>query len=382
MNVTQGPVPLVTLRSDVEALAGLVRDSAGPGERAAADYVARRLRESGVDDVALETFRYQGTYAWAHALHALAGARGGIAALAALVSLELEASGRSQWLRRLLPAGEGTNVVARVGAGDHTVVVVAHTDAARTGLAWHPLLMEAGAARRLRRRSVDPFMAPTGAALALCALPWRAPRLLGRALLALSIAADIDIATSPTVPGASDNATGVAAALALAADPPPGVELLLVFPGCEESGMGGMASFLRMHQLDPARTLVLGLDTLGAGTPIVCRAEGTLRAHQYALEDLDLADTGADRAGLPAPERWRIGGWTDPILARFAGLRAISLLSRGPQGMFTNYHRMTDTPERVDWDSVERCVAIARGTTEAFRETGSDSFQQVRFSGR
>ena len=61
------------MKEDVETLAGLVRDSAGPGERAAAEYVARRLRESGAEDVELETFRYQGTYAWAHALHAAAG---------------------------------------------------------------------------------------------------------------------------------------------------------------------------------------------------------------------------------------------------------------------------------------------------------------------
>lgn len=127
--------------------------------------------------------------------------------------------------------------------------------------------------------------------------------------------------------------------------------------------MGGMAAFLRAHgrSLNRPGTLVLGLDTLGAGTPIVAAAEGTILTHRYAGEDLALADRGAARAGAPAPQRWRIGGWTDPVLARFAGLRAISLLSIGPRGTFTNYHRPTDTADRVDWDSVAACAEIAAG---------------------
>jgi Iap family predicted aminopeptidase len=228
-------------------------------------------------------------------------------------------------------------------------------------------MTEPGAARRLRRRAIDPYLAPVAAGMLLAALPWRAARRAGRALLGLSIAADLDIARSPHVPGASDNATGVAAAMALLAEPPAGLRVIGVFCGCEESGMGGMAAWLRTTEaraLDPATTLVLGLDTLGAGAPVVLRGEGALLEHRYGEEDLALADAGARRAGVPEPQRWRIGGWTDPVLARFAGLRALSLLSIGPKGAFTNYHRPTDTPERVDWDSVAGCSALARGIAE------------------
>jgi len=374
------------VRGDVSALAAMTRDSAGPGERAAAVWVARRLDEQGVTDVRVEPFRYQGTYAGAHGLHALAGlaaaARGGpaaaVVALGALASLEAEASGRSQWLRRLLPRGEGANVVARLPAEKEpraTLVLLAHHDAARTGLVWHPRISQAGAARRLRRRRIDGLMAPTAAGFALAAagaaLGSRAARVAGCALLALSALADADVARSPTVPGASDNATGVAALLQLAselvAEPPDHVDVWLVSTGCEESGMGGMAAFLSAHApaLAADRTLVLSLDTLGAGTPIVCSGEGPIREHRYRPADLALADEGARRAGLPAPARWRIGGWTDPILAVFAGLPAISLLSMGP-GYLPHYHRPSDTPEHVDWDSVDACVRLARGIAGAF----------------
>jgi hypothetical protein len=175
------------------------------------------------------------------------------------------------------------------------------------------------------------------------------------------------------VPGASDNATGVAAVLALverfAAEPLEGAEVLAVLTGCEESGMGGMAAWMRAEgtALDPATTLVLGLDTLGAGEPIVLRAEGPLWPERYRVADLDWADRGARRAGQSPPRRFRIGGWTDPILAVHAGLPTISLLSvRG--SMFTNYHVPTDTPERVDWKCVGACFDLAAGIALAWAE--------------
>lgn len=344
------------------------RGSASSGERDAAEWAVARLRECGVDDAHVERFRYQGTYGWIHALISAAGLRGGVASLAALAALELEASGRWQGLRRLLPASDAFSAVGTVGEGDRDLILVAHIDTARTGVAWHPRLVNAGARRRLERRRMDPFMAPTALGLALAALPARRARRLGRALVGASIAADLDIARSEHVPGASDNATGVAGVLALAEDlaasPPPGVRVTFLLCGCEESGMGGMAAWLRTNResLDPARTLVLGLDTLGAGMPIVCSGEGTILEHRYGEAELDLADEGARGAGVAEPQRWRIGGWTDPILARHAGLPAISLLSVGPNGIFTNYHVPSDRPEHVNWESVDHCLAIARGT--------------------
>ena len=379
----------------------MTRGSASPGERLSAEWIADRLRQAGVPDVRLEGFRYQGTYAGAHAMHVAAGLaaarRGGLlgAALAAatLASLELEASGKFQWLRRLLPSGEGTNVVARIPAAGEgvaagpaglrpgTLVVLAHHDAARTGFAWDPRLVALGG----RPRRMAPRLGAVGAALGLAAIPWRPARRAAAGLLWLGLASLADTATSPTVPGANDNATGVAALLALAErlaeEPLRHADVVLVAPGCEESGMGGTAAFLRSHgvgthpeaspgegPLDPASTLVLSLDTLGSGTPIVVEAEGTLLSHAYHRAELDLAAAGAARAQRPAPERWRVGAWTDAALALFAGLPAISLLSVGPDGIYPNWHLPTDTPERVDYDCVEACIRIAAGIAEEFDE--------------
>jgi hypothetical protein len=349
------------LRRDVEALCAIVRDSAGPGERESSRLVARRLEEAGAEDVRIEPFRWQRSWGPRHALHFAAGiaaaATGRRAlALAALASFDAEFSGRSQWLGRLLPAGEGANVVARVparGEGRRTLVLVAHHDAAQTGFVWRN--------RWLAGPEWMPRAMLQELAFALAAARSRRLRAAGAALLGAGIATALDVARSPTVPGASDNATGVAAVIAvvreLAAEPLPGVDVIALVCGAEESGMGGMRAFLSATPLDPATSLVLGVDTLGAGEPVVLRAEGPPWPVRYRDEDLDLVD----RAHGAPVRRFRLGAWTDPALAALAGIPAISLVSLRGDG-FTNYHLPTDTPDRVDWDSVAACTRLALAT--------------------
>jgi acetylornithine deacetylase/succinyl-diaminopimelate desuccinylase-like protein len=334
----------VAVAEDIAGLASIARGSASEGERAAARWARDRLAAAGVEDVALQPYRWPRTHAWAHLPHLAAGfSRRPLVRALALLSYELDQSGRFQWVERLLPKGEGVNVVGRIAARGRpvrTLVLVAHLDTQRAGLMWSRRIMEAGAGRRLRSRSMTPAAGPAAVAIAT--------------------------GSRPPVPGANDNASGVAAVLEVArrlvAEPLEGTDVLVVLPGAEEAGMGGMRAFLGRHGLDPARTFVLGLDTVGSGAPVVAAAEGALLAHGYREVDLDAVDRGARRAGLEPPRRWRIGAYTDPVLARFAGLPAASLLSVGEHGMYTRYHRPDDLPEHVDIACVERCAAIAEGT--------------------
>jgi Peptidase family M28 len=348
------------LSDDIAELAAIERGSATPGERRSAEWIAVRLRELGAEDVSFEEFRYQRTFAHAAGLHFAAGllaalGRRRLVAAAALASYEADYSGRLQWLRRLLPADTGTNVVGRLparGAPTRTVVLVAHHDAARTGLMWDPRLVGPGdraAAKSGRRASqaLLPELALVAAALGLRRLP--------ALVLGAALALVLDQARSPVVPGANDNASGVAAVLDLVGrlgrDRPERLELVALFPGCEESGMGGMASWIGSRALDPERTLVVGLDTVGSGEPVVLEAEGGLWPVRYRDEDVALGE----RAGL---RRWRLGAWTDPVMARLAGVPAISIVSVRDGG-FPNYHLPGDTPDKVDIGCVEACVAAA-----------------------
>jgi Zn-dependent M28 family amino/carboxypeptidase len=254
------------------------------------------------------------------------------------------------------------------GARTRTLVLVAHHDAAHTGLMWDPRFLEAGdrvAAQSGHRASLAllPELAMLGAIAG-----GRRIRRLAAGILAAALALSADQARSPTVPGANDNASGVAGVLALArrlaAERPPGLEVVVVICGCEESGMGGMGAWMRAEgrHLDSATTLVLGLDTVGSGEPVVAEAEGGLWRVRYREEDVSLAVRAAASAGVEL-RRWRLGAWTDPVLARLDGLPALSLLSVR-NGGFPNYHRPTDTAERVDYGCLEAVVgasaAIAR----------------------
>ena len=57
---------------------------------------------------------------------------------------------------------------------------------------------------------------------------------------------------------------------------------------------------------------MLGLDTIGSGEPVVLEAEGGLWPVRYREQDV----AAAERAGL---RRWRLGAWTDPVLAALRG---------------------------------------------------------------
>ena len=89
----------------------------------------------------------------------------------------------------------------------------------------------------------------------------------------------VDVWLSPTVPGAGDNASGVALALALAERLGGALDhfsVNVVLTGAQESGADGMRAYLRRHRgdLPRDRTVVLNLDEVGAGTVRYTRREG------------------------------------------------------------------------------------------------------------
>jgi Zn-dependent M28 family amino/carboxypeptidase len=230
---------------------------------------------------------------------------------------------------------------------------------------WDPRVLAAGdnaAARSGSRASLA--LLPEVAMLA-AVVGGRRLRALAAGMLGAAVALSADQARSPTVPGANDNASGVAGVLALTDrlvhERPQGLEVMVVLCGCEESGMGGMSAWMRSDgaQLDSAGTLVLGLDTVGSGEPVVAEAEGGLWRVRYREEDVTLAQRAARGAGVEL-RRWRLGGWTDPVMARLGGLPALSLLSVRDGG-FPDYHLPSDTPDNVDYDCVEACVRAAWG---------------------
>ena len=73
------------------------------------------------------------------------------------------------------------------------------------------------------------------------------------------------------VPGASDNASGAAVALQLAAEcaasPLEHTEVDVLITSCEESGLLGAQAYARRHKLRAAQTTFLNFDTVGGPRP-------------------------------------------------------------------------------------------------------------------
>src|SRR5688572_20383837 len=140
--------PEDTLREVVERLAAIERGPCSPGEREAAEWLAQRLRASGVEEIALEDEPSWGTFpptaTVLSALGALGAAfslrgrrvLGGALAGVALGGLIDEIHNGPRFVRRTFRKRRTTvNVVARHGDRDarRTLVVLAHHDAAQTG---------------------------------------------------------------------------------------------------------------------------------------------------------------------------------------------------------------------------------------------------------
>jgi len=337
----------------------------------------------------VEAEQAHGTYWWPLGIPAAAAALGGLVALrggragralgAALGGAATWAvwddigSGTFRWRRRL-PSRTTWNVVAEAGDPDaeHTLVLVAHHDAAHAGLIFHPgvLPLVARLAPRLLERSETspPLMAPVLAAPALVA----AGSLLGRrgalragALLGLGgVAVFADIGSRGVVPGANDNLTGVAVlvglAEALAGEPVSGLRVLLVSTGSEESFMEGMDAFARRHldAMDRERTTVLCVDTVGSPHLVLVEGEGMLVMRDYPSEVRELVAAAAADAGVALRRGLRLRNASDGVVALRRGFPCAFIGSVNRYKAPANYHWPTDTPGNVVLETVSHAVAL------------------------
>jgi hypothetical protein len=389
------------LRTVVGELDRFKRPSASEGERRGADWIAARMRRHGHRST-VEIERAHGGYWWPLGLlnggAALAGlavhrsrarwarlAAGSLSAAAAAAIWDEVGGGRLWFRRAVLPHRDTFNVVAEAGDpdGTETIVVVAHHDAAHSGLAFHPALPRLFAERfpalHERSRQSAPLMYCTWLGPVLVALGSFLGRMglvrAGSLLGALAAAAMADIGRSEVVPGANDNLSAVAVLLALARSlaerPPPGVRVLLLSTGSEESFMEGMQGFMRRHcaTLDPARTTVLCLECVGSPTLALVEAEGMLRMRYYSEAARERLARAAAEAGVELVRGLRTVAATDALIAVRRGYAAVTLASLDATKFPSNYHWPTDTPENLDWSTIERAFAVA----DRFLRTGSES---------
>jgi hypothetical protein len=385
------------MRERLQQLEQIHRPSASPGERDAAEWLVAQLAELGVE-AEVEVEKAHGTYWWPLGIGAAAGALGGLAALRGRRALSLALGAASaaaiaddfpphrRRLRYLLPRRSTYNVLAALGPQDaeHTVVFVAHHDAAHPGLVFHPAIPQTiGDNFPQVFERVDtspPLMAPViGGPLlsALGALSGKPlPSKLGVLLGAGSVAAMVDIGLRDAVPGANDNGTSVVMLLALARrlreQPTESLRVVLLSTGSEESFSEGMKAFGERHfaELPLDSTFFVCLEALGASHLNVLRGEGFLRMREYPPPALNLVDGLAEDLGIWLFPNLRLRNGTDGMEALAAGYPTVALCSCTDYKQPGNYHWPNDTAENVNFetlgDGVRLGEAVIRRLDEAW----------------
>lgn len=372
-----------TLREIVETLERIERPSASDGERHAAEWIRRRFEALGLQ-ARIEVEAAHGTYWWPEGLATLAAGLAGLGrgrravaaavGAAAAASVVDDVSGGPHVLRRALPRRTTHNVVAEAGDPDapRTLLFVAHHDAAHGGVIFTPELITLVADRfpqwYAKQETSPPVMQLVAAGPALVALGAltgvRTLRRLGTAVSLASAAAFADIAARKVVPGANDNLTAVATLLELArelaADPPPGVRVILLSTGSEESFMEGMRGFGARHfgSLPKATTRVVCVESVGSPELIVIEGEGMIRMTDYPLQSRDLLAACGEAAGVPLRRGLRLGLATDGLIALKAGYPTATLASVTPYKFPSNYHSQSDVARNVDFGSVAGAVRV------------------------
>src|SRR5262245_13174780 len=371
----------------------------GPGtdaERRAANALAARLRGMG-RRAEIEPFFAHPQYAVVHLVHALLGIAGSLVAIVqpavgfalvlfAAASTYLDLNTRLYLVRSLLFHRISQNVVSPGTRPEAParLILMAHYDAARTGYVFSK---GSKRVRRLPERvrlvlgpfrlffwlGLAPLLPILGARMAGFDPTWlNALQAIPTIVLIVAAFLLIDIALSEIVPGAYDNASGVAAVLSaaedLTSDPPANLDVWVVLAGSEESLCEGSRAFVRSHrkQLDRASTYFVNVDSVSSGGVAYEISQGAVISVPHDRHLVELAEVLA-RAGVPdggaRPIRHPVVD--DALPPRIRRFRSITLRTTDAQGNLAPwYHTHDDVPERVDSESLHRAtefvIALSR----------------------
>lgn len=363
------------------------RPPAGQAERDAAALIAGRIRELGLEPD-MEEFASSRSFGPAYLVvfglgllarpvsrvSRTAGALTGLLALA----LGVAESRFFKWspLHRLR-RGRSQNVWGRIGPTaapsepQRTICLVSHMDSSRSGLMFHPsvtphlgrLVEAAGLALLVNA------LAPVLRGL----LPGRIAAAVARSLLVISALMVLERELrGEDVPGANDNASGVAACLNLAGhfklNPLRCSRLVVLITGSEESGVIGMRDFLERH--DTEGWVFINFDGVSADAPLrVLSREGGTGGWEAEPELLAAAEAvgreNPDLKAVPLKDGSGLPYDSTPVLAR--GGRAITVVNQ--EGAIPDYHWPTDTASRINDEAFARAVrfgvALARKLDES-----------------
>lgn len=166
----------------------------------------------------------------------------------------------------------------------------------------------------------------------------------------------------PYIEGANDNATAVAVLLGVAEQlretPLEHTEVALLFTGSEETICTGMEHYLRAYRPPTDNTYWIDLEMVGTGNICYVTKHGISHLTEYHPSP-DMLPIAA-RAAIKHPAL-AIAGKDMIILEEVAslvrrGYKAICIAGYDQEGYLPNWHRLTDTLERIDPETLSRAA--------------------------
>jgi hypothetical protein len=79
----------------------------------------------------------------------------------------------------------------------------------------------------------------------------------------------------------------------------------------------------------------------------------------------DLVAHAAAQAGVPLRRGMRARNSTDAVIPARAGYATATIASTDRYKALSNYHKMSDTPENVDYRTVMQALAVTEATARA-----------------
>ena len=395
----EGPWALEWIREIIDTCPRRLGGSAS--ERRAQERIRRELAQRGLS-TEVQPFEFPAHLYAAMGLHFAVGSAGsllfGSAPAVALMlhllagtSYVLDAGRKGYVLRRLLPGKRSQNLLATRAAAEgprRRIVLLAHADAAYTGIMFHPFMV--GLTDKEKMPSPLGFLERPMALATFSQFALAGVDLLGIAMgparrvlwplvaglsipNAIGLGLNLDVVLrNHVVAGANDNLTGCAALILLAdrlaEGLPDDVELVLGVTGNEESGTAG--AYRLAQRMDSSwgrdETVVLAIDGLTNGQ-LRFFEEGEVLVHPVPgwLEE-QARRTAFQEERFHGVTRFHItAGATDAMPFLAAGYDALGLGCVDPAlGMPRHYHHPDDTPENLDLgqfvESIDFIEALVR----------------------
>jgi acetylornithine deacetylase/succinyl-diaminopimelate desuccinylase-like protein len=262
------------------------------------------------------------------------------------------------------------------------LILMAHWDTAPISLLYRPEMV--GNFRKSLKMSLILMMVAQFLAISQFLIPndflLLVSNILALYFIIQGITATIDFFRLGYSNGASDNATGVSAAIQTAQKlwnkNLQNLDVELVITGAEEVGMIGARAYMKAHYQEFTKeTYLINFDTLGSGDLKIITQTGSWSTIVYDNELVKTAKEATTK--IASLKEVKTGSWHtadfDSVWFQRAGIPSVTLAALDKNGRMPNIHRPTDILANVDFKPMEKAIILAEAIGIQLNTSNHDS---------